>query len=52
LASNDFWLFPKIKPALNGQRFQDIEDSQKKSDSGTESYSTTGVSKMFGTLTT
>jgi len=23
LASNDFWLFPKIKSALKGQRFQD-----------------------------
>jgi hypothetical protein len=23
---NDFWLFPKIKSALKGRRFQDIED--------------------------
>jgi transposase len=29
LAPNDFWLFPKIKSALKGQRFQDIEDIQK-----------------------
>jgi histone-lysine N-methyltransferase SETMAR len=24
LSPNDFWLFPKIKPALKGPRFQDI----------------------------
>jgi hypothetical protein len=30
LAPNDFWLFPKIKSALKGRRFQDIEDIQKK----------------------
>jgi hypothetical protein len=29
LALNDFWLFPKIKFALKGQRFLDIEDIQK-----------------------
>jgi hypothetical protein len=28
LALNDFWLFPKLKSALKGQRFQDIEDIQ------------------------
>jgi hypothetical protein len=28
--SHDFWLFPKIKPALKGRRFQDTEDIQKK----------------------
>jgi hypothetical protein len=26
LAPNDLWLFPKIKSALKGRRFQDIED--------------------------
>jgi hypothetical protein len=26
LALNGFWLFPKIKFSLNGQRFQDIDD--------------------------
>jgi len=26
LAWNDFWLFPKIKSALKGLRFQDTED--------------------------
>jgi hypothetical protein len=26
---NDFWLFPLIKSALKGQRFQDTEDIQK-----------------------
>jgi hypothetical protein len=29
LAPNDFWLFPKIKSALKGRRFQDIEDIKK-----------------------
>jgi hypothetical protein len=29
LAPNDFWLFPKIKFVLMGQRFQDIEDIQR-----------------------
>jgi histone-lysine N-methyltransferase SETMAR len=28
LALSDFWLLPKIKPALKGQRFQDTEDIQ------------------------
>jgi histone-lysine N-methyltransferase SETMAR len=28
LALNDFWLFPEIKSALKGRRFQDIEDIQ------------------------
>jgi hypothetical protein len=26
---NDFWLFSKIKSALKGQNFQDIEGMQK-----------------------
>jgi hypothetical protein len=26
---NDFWLFPKIKSALKGRRFQDTEDIQQ-----------------------
>jgi hypothetical protein len=29
LALNDFWLFSKIKSALKGWRFQDIEDITK-----------------------
>jgi hypothetical protein len=29
LAPNDFWLFPEVKSALRGQRFQDIEGIQK-----------------------
>jgi hypothetical protein len=29
LALNDFWLFPKIKSALKGRRFQDIEDIRR-----------------------
>jgi hypothetical protein len=28
LAPNDFWLFPKMKSALKGRRFQDTEDIQ------------------------
>jgi len=28
LAPYDFWLFPEIKSALKGRRFQDIEDIQ------------------------
>jgi hypothetical protein len=47
---NDFWLFAKIKSTLKGRRFQDIEDIQKRSDKGTEIYSTTGVPKMFRTM--
>jgi hypothetical protein len=30
LALNDFWLFPRIKSALKGQKFQDVEGIQKK----------------------
>jgi hypothetical protein len=44
LAPNDFWLFPKSKPALKGRRFLDTEDI-KKGDDSTESYSTTEVTK-------
>jgi hypothetical protein len=29
LVSNDFWLFPEIKYASKGRRFQDIEDIKK-----------------------
>jgi hypothetical protein len=29
LAPNGLWLFPKIKSAIKGRRFQDIEDIQK-----------------------
>jgi hypothetical protein len=28
-AADDFWLFPEIKCALKGPRFQDIEDIQE-----------------------
>jgi hypothetical protein len=45
LAPNDFWLFPKIKSALKGQRFQGIEGIQKKYEDDTESYSSVGVPK-------
>jgi hypothetical protein len=30
LAPYDFWLLPKIKSAIKGGRFQDIEDIQKR----------------------
>jgi hypothetical protein len=30
LASNYFWLLPKIKSASKGRRFQDVEDIHKK----------------------
>jgi hypothetical protein len=48
-------LFPKIKCALKGRRFQATEDIQKKkkkkkSDDSTESYSTTRVPKIFPTV--
>jgi hypothetical protein len=46
LAPNNFWLFPKIKSALKGQRFQDLK-TLKKCNDGTESYSTAGVPKLF-----
>jgi hypothetical protein len=44
LVPSDFWLLPEIRCALKGRRFPDIED-------GTESNSTTGVQKMFPTVT-
>jgi transposase len=50
-APNGFWLFPKIKFALKRRRFQDTEDIPQKCD-GSESYSTTRVSKMFPTVAT
>jgi hypothetical protein len=50
LAPNDFWLFPEIKYALKWQRLQDTEDIQKMWRWHTESYSTTGVQKMFPTV--
>jgi hypothetical protein len=36
--------------ALKRRRFQDTEDIQNKYDDGTESYSKTGVPKVFPTL--
>jgi hypothetical protein len=29
LVTNDFWLFPKMKSALKGRRFQDTEKQNK-----------------------
>jgi histone-lysine N-methyltransferase SETMAR len=48
LAPNDLWLFPKIKSALKGRSFHDIEDIRKYD--STESYSTKRVPKMFPTV--
>jgi hypothetical protein len=45
---SNFWLFPKIKSALKGKRFQDIEN--KKYNDGTGSYSTREVPKLFPTM--
>jgi hypothetical protein len=45
-APNDLWLFPKVKSSLKGRKFQNIKTS-KKCDGGTESWSTTGVPKIF-----
>jgi hypothetical protein len=42
---NDFLLFPKIKSALKGQRFQDIVDRKNYDFLG--GYSTAGAAKMF-----
>jgi hypothetical protein len=47
LAPNDLWLFPKIKPALKGRRFQDIEDIKGKCGDGTESCSTVGIPRSL-----
>jgi hypothetical protein len=44
LDPNDFWLFPKIKSALRGRKYQDIGDIKN------ESYYTTGVPKIFPTV--
>jgi hypothetical protein len=51
LDPSDLWLFQKIKSALKFRRFKDNKDipKKKKCDDGTESYSTTGVPKMFPT---
>jgi len=49
LALNDFRLFPKIKTALKGQKFQITEDIQK-TWRRHWSYSTTGVPKIFPTV--
>jgi hypothetical protein len=51
LAPNDFWLFPKVKSALQGRRFHDFEGIRKKSNNGTESYSTTAVPEVFPAVT-
>jgi hypothetical protein len=49
LVPNDFWLFPKIKSALKGRRYEDTEDMGKKKCKGPEIYSTVGVPKIFPT---
>jgi hypothetical protein len=49
LVPNGFWLFPEIKSALKGRRFQHTED-MKQCDDGTESCSAIIVSEMFPTV--
>jgi hypothetical protein len=50
LSPNDFWLFLKIKSASKGWKFQNLKHP-KNCDDSSESYSTTGVPKMFATVT-
>jgi hypothetical protein len=45
LAPNDFWLFPKIKSALKGRRFQYIEDTQIDVTTALKAVPQTGVPK-------
>jgi hypothetical protein len=47
LTSNDFSLFAKIRSAVKGRSFWDIEDIRNKCDDGTESCPTIGVPEMF-----
>jgi hypothetical protein len=53
LTRNDWWLFPKIKSALNRQRFQDIEDTPppQKVTRPLKAFPTAGVPKLFPTVT-
>jgi hypothetical protein len=50
LAPNDFSLFSKIKSALKGQRFQDIEDIQRKYDDGCKWFSHNRNSKNVANI--
>jgi hypothetical protein len=52
LAPNASWLFPKIMSALKGRKFWDTENIKRKCENGTESYSTTGIPRMFTTVAT
>jgi hypothetical protein len=47
LVPNDFWLFPKVNSVLKERWFSGYWRHPKKCDDGTESYSTTGVPKIF-----
>jgi hypothetical protein len=49
---NNFCLFPHIKSALEGQRFEDIENTHKNVMVALKSYSAAGVPKMFPTVAT
>jgi hypothetical protein len=51
LALNDFWSFPEIKSAIKGENFTILNTSKEKCGYGTEKYFTTGVPKMFPTVT-
>jgi hypothetical protein len=50
VASNDFWLFQKIKVSFKGMKISGYWKHPNNSDGGTGSYSTTGVPKMFPTV--
>jgi hypothetical protein len=46
LATNDFFLFPKIKEILKGRHFDDIDDIRRYNISS-EGHSTKPVPKLF-----
>jgi hypothetical protein len=47
LAPSDFWLSPKIRFALKGQRFQDIEGTQKSMIKAVKAVPQQGFQKCF-----
>jgi hypothetical protein len=52
LALSDLWLFPKIKSALKGWRFQDIENIQKNVMTALKIMPQHRVPKIFPTVAT
>jgi len=47
LASNDFFLFPKIKEILKGRHFDDTDDIRINTNGSSEGHSTKPVPKLF-----